>query len=194
MPLTSTDIVNQAIQLIGDDQPLVTGVNPTFDSSKAGQAAALLYDLTVRAVGRQFGWDFGRNQVTLSASGNVAPFAMGFAFEYLYPSNGVQVWQLTPNLGAVGFDVNNPTPINFSVGNTLVGGVQTKVIWSDTPAARAVYHNNPTESTWDPLFQQAVVRLLASAMAMAVAGKPDIAQSMLESGSAFESLGETRQD
>ena len=192
--LTSTDIVNQAINLIGDDMPPVTGVAPNFDTSTAGKAAAQLYTLCVQAVGRQFGWDFARNQVTLTASGNVAPFPMGMPFEYLYPSNGIQVWQLGPDFTAVAFDPNNPAPVNFSVGNTLVLGVQTKVIWTDQAAARAIYNNSPTESTWDPLFQMAVVRLLASAMAMAVAGKPDVAESMLASGSAFETLGESRQD
>ena len=194
MPLTSTDIVNQALQMIGDDVPLVTGVAPTFDSSTAGKAAAQLYTLCVQAAGRQFGWDFARNQVTLSASGNVAPFPMGFAFEYLYPSNGIQVWQVAPNFAAVGYDANNPAPINFSVGNAIVGGTQRKVIWVDEDNARAIYNNNPTESTWDPLFQMAVVRLLASALAMAIAGKPDVAQSMLETGGAFETLAESRQD
>jgi hypothetical protein len=191
---TAADIVNQALSLIGDDVPPVTGAAPTFDSSTAGKAAAQLYDLTVKAVGRQFGWDFARNQVTLTASGNAAPFPMGYAFEYLYPSNGIQVWQLAPNFAAGGFDANNPVPVNWTTGNTLVGGTQRKVIWSSQATARAIYNNNPTESVWDPLFQQAVVRLLASGMAMAMAGKPDVAQSMLESGSAFETLGESRQD
>jgi hypothetical protein len=192
--VTATDIVNQALYLIGDDIPLVTGTAPTFDNSTAGKAAQQLYSLTVNAVGRQFGWDFARNQVTLNPSGNAAPFPMGYTAEYLYPSNGIQVWQLAPDFGGVGFDPNNPAPINWTTGNAVVGGVQRKVIWSSQAIARAIYNNNPTESTWDPLFQQAVVRLLASGMAMAIAGKPDVAQSMLESGSAFESLGESRQD
>lgn len=193
MAVTSTDITNQAIQLIGDDVPPVTGTAPTFDSSVAGKAAAQLYALTVRAVGRQFGWDFARNQVALTVTGNAAPF--GFAFEYLYPAFAgllaVQVWQIVP---AVYVDLNNPIPVNWVTGNAVVTGTQKKVIWTDVPNAQAVCNNNPTEDLWDALFQQAVVRLLASAMAMAIAGKPDVAASMLESGSAFESLGETRQD
>jgi hypothetical protein len=195
MPLTSNDVVNQAIFLIGDDQPPVTGNAPTFDTSTAGKAAAQLYGLCVRSVGRQFGWDFSRNQVVLAATGNGAPYPMGYLHEYLYPMAGgdvaVQIWQLIPGVVA---DLNNPAPINWTVGNTLVAGAQKKVIWCDEAAPVAMINNSPTEATWDPLFQQAVVRLLASAMAMAIAGKPDIAQSMLESGSAFESLGENRQD
>jgi hypothetical protein len=186
---TATDIINQAVWIIGDDVSPVTGVYPTFDGSKAGQAAAILYGLTVRAVARQFGWDFGRNVVNLALSGNTAP--LGFSFEYVYPGNGVEIWQLMPQTIS---DPNNPILVDWTVGNTLVGSVQTKVIWSNQQNAVAIYHNNPTENTWDPLFQQAVVRLLASAMAMALKGKPDVAAAMLDSGSAFESLGESRPD
>jgi len=187
MALTSTDVVNQALQLIGDNQPPVTGVAPTFDSSAAGVAAASLYALTVGTVGRQFGWDFARNNVALTLSGNTAAFP--WAFEYLYPSNGVQVWQLAPPSSS---DPNNPLPVNWSVGNTQVGGAQKKVIWSNQVNAFAVYNNNPTEATWDPIFQQAVVRLLASGLAMALAGKPDTAQTMLDTGGGFASSGEKR--
>lgn len=191
---TSTDIVNEAVMLIGNNQPLVTGQYPGFDNSTTGKAAQQLYALTVRAVSRQFGWDFARNQVTLALSGNSAP--LGFLFEYVYPVmaglTAVEIYQLTPTfpLG----DPNNPAPVNWTVGNAVVGGVQSKVIWSNQSGAVAVINNNPSENLWDPLFQQAVVRLLASAMAMAVAGKPDIAEAMLQSGSAFETLGETRRD
>jgi len=37
-----------------------------------------------------------------------------------------------------------------------------------------------------------VVRALASELAMALFGKPDVAQMYLESGAAFESIGEGR--
>ncbi len=184
---TSTSVVNQALQLIGNNQPAVTGVAPTFDNSPAGIAASSLYALTVATVGRQFGWDFARTSFALVLSGNVAPFP--WAFEYLYPSNGIQVWQLIPSTLA---DANNPLPVNWSVGNTQVNGVQKKVVWSNQANAVAVYNNSPTEATWDPIFQQAVVRLLASGLAMALAGKPDVATTMLDTGGGFASSGEKR--
>lgn len=184
---SATDIVNQAIQLIGDNQPPVTGNAPNFDSSPAGKAAAALYAPCVQTVGRRFGWDFARNLVALALSGN--PASALWPFEYLYPANGVQVWQLVPALLA---DPNNPLPVNWSVGNAVVGGTQKKVIWTDLAVAQAVYNNNPNENTWDPLFREAVVRQLASEFAMALAGKPDTAQGLLESGNAYEGAGEAR--
>jgi hypothetical protein len=189
MAVTSNDVANQALQDLGGNMPQVQGQAPTFDSSTAGKALQRLYTPTVQTVARQFGWDFARCVVALVLTGNVAP--LGYAFEYTYPSNGVEVWQLMPPAAAIA-DPNNPLPINWTVGNTLVAAVQTKVIWSNLANALGVYNNAPTEAVWDPLFREAVVRLLTSVLAMAIAGKPDVAEAYLQSGAAFEGIGETR--
>lgn len=189
MTVTSTDIANQALMMMGGNQPAVTGVAPTFDNSTVGKALQQLYAPCVATVARQFGWDMGRNVVTLTTSGNTAP--PGWAYEYLYPTNGVEVWQLIP---ASLTDANDPIPYNWSVGNVLVGSTQTKVIWANLVSAKAVYNNNPSENLWDALFREAVVRLLASELAIAIGGKPDTATVLLESGNAFARIGETRQD
>jgi hypothetical protein len=189
MSVSSQDIANQALMLIGGNQPLVTGGAPTFDTSTAGKALAQLYTPCVQTVGRQFAWDMARSTIALALSGNVAP--QGWAFEYLYPSNGIEVWQLLP---PVLTDPNNPLPLNWNVGNALVTAVQKKVIWANIAGALATYNNNPTEAVWDPGFREAVVRLLASELGMAISGKPDSAQLYLESGAAFESGAEQRPD
>jgi hypothetical protein len=176
--LTSNIVANQAIQLIGDKQPPITGNAPNFDSSKAGVACAALYPWVVRTVARQFGWDFTRTTAALAPSGNAAPFP--WAFEYLYPPAAAQVWQLAPPALA---DPNNPLPVNWAVANTMVGPNQAKVIQCNLAGALAIFDNVPAESTWDPGFQEEVVRLLASELAMALAGKPDTAQGLLESAS-----------
>jgi hypothetical protein len=182
-------VVNQAIMLLGDDQPPVTGVFPTFDDSPAGIAAQRLYGPTVQTVARLFGWDFERNIVALAASGNTAP--IGWAFEYLYPTMGIEVWQLMP---AVLTDPNNPLPQNWSVGNTLVSGTPTKVIWSNLAAAIAAYANQPGPAVWDPVFRESVVRQLASAMAVAIAGKQDTARDLLDQAGGFIQAGTGRPD
>jgi hypothetical protein len=179
MPTTSKDIVNQAIMLVGNNQPLVTAGAPSFDNSAAGIAASQIYAPCVATIQRQFEWDASRNIVSLTLSPNTAPFP--WAFEYLYPGNGIEVWQLMPPSG----DPNDPVPIDMLVGNTLVSAVQQRVIWSNLAGAIATYNNNPNEATWDAGFREAVVRLLASELAMAVAGKPDLTQVMLESGGSF---------
>lgn len=183
------DIVNRAIQIFGDNQPLVTGAPPTFDNSTTGIAAGALYNGVVGTVAREFGWDFSRNMVALVLTGNVAPFP--FTYEYAYPTNGIQVRQVSPAALA---DMNNPLPVNYTVGNTLVGLVQTKVIWANFTPARAAFTNQPSESLWDPLFTESVVRMLSSELAMALAGRPDFSRELLEGAQAFEKMGEGRQD
>lgn len=187
MPVDSNAVANEALMQMGGNQPLVTGNAPNFDDSTAGKALKQLYTPCVRFVGRQFGWDFARSVVALTLSGNPAPFP--YSLEYLYPTNGVQVWQLIPPTLA---DPNNPAPVNWTVGNALVAAVQTKVIWSDLVGARAAFNNAPIESTWDDGFREAVVRLLASELSLAIAGKPDASQVLLQSAGAIEKTAEGR--
>ena len=185
---TSNAVANQAIFLVGDNTPPVTGNSPTFDNSTAGKALQRLYPWAVQTVGREFGWDFARSFVALTLTGNAAPF--GFAYEYGYPA-GVQLWQLCP---ASITDANDPLPVNWSVGNAVVSSVAAKVIWTDLASAGAYFNGMPVEATWDPGFQEAVVRLLASELALAIKGKPALEQQLLQSGASFESIAEGRSD
>lgn len=185
--MDSNKVANMAIQLVGDNQPAVTGFAPTFDSSPAGVALSFLYTETVQAVQRRFEWDASRRIVALVASGNSGPF-LGYPYEFLYPSNGIEIWNLT----TASADTNDPLPTNWTVGNTLVSGVQTKVIWTDVASALAVYNNQPTESTWDAGFTESVIRELASKLAMALAGRPETEQSFLQSGEAAIGVAQGR--
>lgn len=180
MPLTATDVVNAALQMIGDNAPTVEGAAPTFDDSDAGKAAQALYTPTVETVARLFEWDMARTTATLVLSGNTAPWP--WAYEYIYPVGGIEIWQLLPATLA---DPNNPLPINWDVANAVVAGQQRRVIQTDLADAKAVYNNNPRPEAWDSLFTEAVTRLLASKFAMAVAGRPETSENLLQSFNAF---------
>ena len=188
MAVDSNAIANQAIIAMGGNQPPVVGNAPNFDNSTAGKALAKIYTPCVATVMREWEWDFARNTIALVATGNAPPFP--WTQEYSYPTNGIQVWQLAPAALA---DPNNPLPINWEIANAVVGGIQQRVVHTNLANAIVIYNNNPSEATWDTLFREAVVRLLASELAIAIAGKPETSQLMLESGSAFESLAEQRQ-
>lgn len=185
---TSNDLANEALLLIGGNQTPVTGNAPTFDNSTAGQALQKLYVPTYRAVLRGFGWDAARATFTLALTGNVAPYP--WTYEYKYPPLAVQVNSLLNPTD----DVNNPIPYNFNVANAVVSGVQQRVIWTTLQNALCRFTNAPNENTIDDDLHQAIVRLLASSLAMAIGGKPDVAQAMIDGGSAFERIGESRQD
>lgn len=189
MALTSTIVANQALQLSGNNQPLVTGTAPNFDSSPSGVILSYIYPWAIRTIGRQFNWDFSRTTAALSATGNTPPFP--WADEYIYPTNAVQLWQLIPASLA---DANNPLPINWVVANTLVSAVQTKVIQTNLASASAIYDNLPQESVWDPGFQEAVVRLLASELALGKDGRPDLAEQYYESSAQISGFMQGRRD
>lgn len=187
--LTSTDVANQALQIIGDNETVVTGLYPNFTSINppASIALNLIYGTVVASVARQFSWDYARAQAPMTLSGNVGP--IGWMYEYLYPTNAAQVWQLIPPTIA---DPNDPIPVRWARANNLVSGIQVPVIWTNLADAVAVFNNNPLESVWDPIFTQTVIRVLANELATALAGRPDTATAMMEIGSTYETIGESR--
>lgn len=187
MPVDSNSVANQAIILMGNNCPAVTGQFPNFDDSAAGTALNSLYGPCVQTVGRQHEWDMARNTIALTPSGGVVP--SGWTYQFLYPTNGIEVWQL---IDPANTDANNPLPPNWTVSNAVIAGQQQRVVNTNFASAIAVYNNNPNENTWDALFREAVVRLLASELAIAIGGRPDSAQVYLQSGAAFESIGQTR--
>lgn len=185
MALTPTDIVNRAIQIIGDNQAPVTGTFPSFDTSTAGVAASILYPDVVQTVAKRYGWDFSRNTVTLTLSGSAPP---NWTYQYLYPTNGLEIRQLMPPAP----DRNNPLPVSWSVANADIASVPTKVIWTNVQNAVAVITNQPPVALWDAGFVEAVVRLLASGLAMAVPGRPETSSNQMEAFGMFEQQGIAR--
>lgn len=184
----SAAVVNEALQMMGgNNQKLVTGSAPTFDSTAQGIAASYLYDPCVKFVGREWEWDFARAYMDLEESGNTPPD--GWGFEYLYPTAAVQIWQVKPPTLT---DPNDPLPTTWDRGNAQVGGVQKAVIWTDIEDAVAVFNNNPTPLVWDPGFRQAVVRLLSSEFAIALGGRPDTSKVLLDSAGMMAELAKAR--
>ena len=187
----STNVVNEALNCIGFDGSPVTGVSPNFDTSTAGQVAAKSYAPIVAAVARMLDWDFTRTTSVLSLSGNPAPAPWVGGFEYLYPANCAQLWQLLPSVTGPLF---NPTPVTWSRGIATVSSVQASVIWTYLASAWATFDGNPLEQTWDSLFRQSVVNLLAVRFANAALGKPDMATFYTETFGPMLQLSRDRMD
>ena len=192
-PLTSpSSVVNAAIQMIGgyNNENPVSGTPPLFDGSKLGLVAGAVYNEVVYTTGRFFNYDFERSTVALVTSGNIP--RIGWAQEYLYPANCLQLFEIMPITGA---DPNNPLPHSSLVGNVPVGTppVPTKVIWTNVVAAQADISNTVPEGLWDAAFQEAVVRALAAKLALGGVGKPDFYKEFDESSSRVQSASEMRQ-
>ena len=186
---TSQDVVNEALSLIGYDGAPVSAPAPNFDSSAPGQIAMRTYPYAVQAMARMYGWSFARTTAILSLTGNAAPFP--WKYEYSFPSNCVDVWQLAPQGIS---DINNPTPMSWARGVDVVAGAQVSVILANLQNAMAIFNGNPTESTWDALFRAAVVRYLASEFAVANLGKPDLAAAYVDGWKDMSSIGMRRTD
>lgn len=185
----SSNVVNEALQLIGFDGNAVTGSAPTFDTSTAGQSAALFYNDSIAAVTRLHQWDFARTTAPLVLSGNPAPFP--WSYEFIYPEDCVQLWQVTPQTIA---DVNNPAPSDWVRGVNIIGSIQQSVIWTNVSLAQAIYAGSPTPASWDPVFRANVILYLASRFAVSLLGKPDLAQSLFEQVGTMTQIGSTRSD
>ena len=186
--LTSNDILNRALVLIGDNQAPVQGTWPAFDNSAAGQAGNIIYQDCVQAVAREYGYDFSRTPVVLQLSGNFPP--TGWLYDYLYPPLALQIRELFPVTGT--YDINDPLPNNFTVASEPVNNVPTKVIYANLVNAEAYITGQPPENLWDALFVEAVVRRVAAALSMGTAGRPDFARAMLESAAGTAQLGQRR--
>jgi hypothetical protein len=193
-PQGPADIVNRATVLIGglNNQPAVVGTPPNFDGSPIGIAAGIAYGGVIQTINKQYGYDFSRYEMALTLSGNTPPW--GFTQEYLYPTNGVEVRQVMLSAAAqAAGDPNDPLPVLWNIGFNQVGGIPTKVIWTDVPSAYAVVSGQPPEALWDALYTEAVVRLLAAELDMAIAARPDSANIEMERMGLFQQVSMTRE-
>ena len=184
--MTSNDIVNQALQMCGDNIPPVSGER-TFDDSTAGKALQKLYTPYVHRPSPSN--SAGTLRATTSARAERESSASRLDLRISLSFDGGR--------GAASATRDHRRS-KRSVAHQLVGRQFTRFHRSDQghlvnqQNALAVVNNAPTEATWDPLFREAVARLLASELADALAGKPDTAERFLQSAAAFESLGEGR--
>lgn len=184
---TPVDIVNESLQMMGGNQKAVTGAAPNFDNSTNGIAAKYLYNPCVAFVARTFEWDFARAYETLGTTGNTPPD--GWLFEYHYPADAVEVWQVKPLTVT---DPNDPLPTTWVRGNAIVSAQQVSVLWTDVASAQAIVNNNPRPDVWDAGFRMAVVRLLASEFAIAVGGRPDTSKVLLDSSAMVAEIAKMR--
>ena len=189
--MAAADIVNRALELTAQNVR-VSGSDPTFDGTTAGNAAGILYRPAVEMLLRQIDPDFARTRVALlSASGMVQPDP--WTYNYAYPSDCLRLRQIAPLSGQ--YDKFDPLPIRGEVAYDSGGG---KVILTNQAIAIAVYTTSlagvGAENFWDPLFAEAVARRLANPLAMALAGRPDFARQLLEESEQFAQAAELSGD
>ena len=185
---TILGVVNTALELIGN-QKAITALN---DGSTAAQAATVIYAPVVQMLLRELDPDFARftKALSLSAAGTPIP---PWAHEYLYPTDCLRLRQVRPAVGS--YDINDPQPIRSAVAFDVIAAANTKVILSNLASALAVYTSStPVEAQWDAVFAEAVARRLANPLAMALAGRPDFASTVLAEAAAMAQTVEAVDD
>jgi hypothetical protein len=171
---TQVGAVNAALEQIASQ----TEITSLADGSPAAIAASVVYAPTVQLLMRELDPDFARYTAALTLSGAATPVAP-WAFEYLYPADCVRLRQVRPaTADYVAFD---PQPIRAQVAFDVIASVNTKVILTNQPNASAVYTSSTVaEAQWDSVFFDAFVRRLANPLGMALSGRPDFAEKILE--------------
>jgi hypothetical protein len=189
---TVFDVCNRAVAQIAEIPSItpVTGINPPAgDSIAAANAASLLYQPIYLAILRQFEWDFAKKVAPLVAA--TAPPLVPWLYQYLYPADCIQFRQVAPPPGTI--DPNDPQPLRHAVADDDRGGTAQKVILANQAAALGVYTADVADPTlWDWGFAEAMVRALASALALTLAGRPDFSREKLSEAAQFESIAESR--
>lgn len=141
---------------------------------------------------RELDPDFARTTATLMLSGALTPVPP-WSYEYLYPSDCLRVRQVRPPSG--GYNVNDPQPIRSQVAFDTIASTATKVILTNEPNALLVYTTSDvTEAQFDTVFAEAVARRLSNPLAMSLAGRPDLANNLIEQSARVAQTAEATDD
>jgi hypothetical protein len=171
---TAASVVNQALQQIAA-QATVSGTNPAFDATAAGNAAGQLYTPTVNLLLRQTDYEFSRADIALTISGVGAPYPWTYA--YLYPVDCLRIRQIKPAT----WIQNDPQAVRWTEMEQSIATVPTRIIACNIANAVLTYTTSVvSEAEWDAMFQEICVRTLASELAIALGGRPDFSTHMLE--------------
>lgn len=173
--LTSTIVVNEALQQVATQ----TQITSLTDGSPAAKAANVIYVPTVQLMLRELDPDFARFTAALAIAVS-PPSQPPWAFEYVYPLTCVRLRQVRPSAAGI-VDPYDPQPVRANVAFDVIAGVATRVILTNQASALAVYTTSTvTEAQWDSAFTDTVVRRLANPLAMALSGRPDFAEKILQ--------------
>lgn len=185
---TNVGAVNEALQFVAA-QTQITALN---DGSTAANAALVIYNPTVQLLMRELDPDFAQFTAPLTLSAAPTPVPP-WAFEYLWPADCVRLRQIRPAPGD--YSAFDPQPILAQVAFDVIAATNTKVILTNQQNALAVYtSSNAGEALWDSVFYDAFVRRLANPLAMAISGRPDFAEKILEQSAMMAQTAEMVED
>ena len=147
-----TTIINKSLLLIGEEM-----ISSEGDGSKNSDIASELIDICIETALSEHDWLFARKRVIVALSAETPPF--GYEYKFLLPD-----------------DFNH---IVVEDGDEFVFREEGGYLLSESDELELLYVANITNlELFPPKFEDAVVTLLASKMAYAITGSPQVAAGM----------------
>ena len=160
--LGKLNIINQALSLIGSERVQLSALD---DTGSIAEQALLHYDPAAQELTRMHAWNCCLHRVALS-EGDGADAALSFAQDWGYPTTAQRIIYLSK----VDSKETVKPKIDFAVTTAVNSSVTVKNIQTDVTAAFAQYLNVPDEADMDMMYVSCLRTLLASKLAVPVAG------------------------
>jgi hypothetical protein len=162
--LSKLQIINQALSLIGSERVQLTTIT---DTGSIAEQALLHYVPAVQELTRMHAWNCCLHRVALS-EGSGADAALSFAHDYGYPADAHRIIYISK----VNTKETVRPKIDFAVTNVVNSSETVKVIQTDIDATNiyAQYLDVPDEEDMDMMYISCLRTLLASKLAVPVAG------------------------
>jgi hypothetical protein len=174
MSLNNIVVTNQALAEIGTRSQIID----LNDGSQEANYANLLYNPLRDFLLREGDYEFASSPVVPTA---IATPSFPWLYAYQYPLDCVRVKQLIP----AGFNILDPQPVEFNIANSAA----TRAIVTKQEVAIMVYTTNGvSEAFWDPMFTEAMVRMLASALAFALENRIELSNEKLQEAVNFAGM------
>lgn len=177
--MTQVTIANRALAQIGTRSKM-TG--STIDPAESSEAlyASLLYDGLLNFLLVEGDYDFSRR---FAATVPATALAL-WPFAYEYPAEALRIRQLVPVV-VIDFD---PRPLEWGIVN--VAG--TRRVVSQQAAGSVIFTGSVSDANWDPIFTEAYIRLLASALAFALENRIEASKEKLNEAISFAGIANLR--
>jgi hypothetical protein len=164
-----------------------TGTRSTItafdDGSEEGLYLGLLYEPLRDFLLAEGDYDFSMVAAVPTASSG---FVFPWSHAYAYPADALRIRQLVPT----SFDPYDPRPVEWTITGT--GG--TKKIFTGQDSALVFYTKAVVEALWEPLFTEAFIRLLSSALLYALRNNVAPSKERLSEAMSFAGIASLRDE
>lgn len=174
---SNIDITNRALATIGTRSQITSMV----DGSQEALYANIIYNDLRDFMLREGDYDFAL--VDIAPTPQAIP-AVPWTFRYSYPTDCIRIRQLiTSNFVAL-----DPLPVEWNI----LSIANVRFIVTTQAIANILYTYPAPEDSWDAIFTESFVRLLASGLAFALENRIEASREKLQEALAFANIANMR--